>query len=92
MITVQNGVDVVDTASRHVGREHVAGGCAYIMAAVEAPGRIRHTANDSLMFGERDGSRAPHGRDPRQPGVDGVPTPIHQFISTVLEPFVAGRC
>jgi 2-dehydropantoate 2-reductase len=59
VITVQNGVDVVDTVSRHVGYEHVAGGCAYIMAAIVAPGRIRHTANDSLLFGERDGSRSP---------------------------------
>jgi 2-dehydropantoate 2-reductase len=59
VITVQNGVDVVDMVARQVGREHVAGGAAYIMAAVEAPGRIRHTANDSLLFGESDGSRSP---------------------------------
>ena len=59
VITVQNGVDVVDTVSRHVGREHVVGGAAYIIAAVDAPGRIRHTAKDSLVFGERDGSRSP---------------------------------
>jgi 2-dehydropantoate 2-reductase len=59
VITVQNGVEVVDTLSRQIGREHVAGGAAYIMAAVEAPGRIRHTAADSLVFGELDGSRSP---------------------------------
>jgi 2-dehydropantoate 2-reductase len=59
VITVQNGVDVVDTVSRRVGREHVVGGAAYIISAVEAPGRIRHTAKDSLMFGESDGSRSP---------------------------------
>jgi 2-dehydropantoate 2-reductase len=59
VITVQNGVDAVDTVSRHVGREHVVGGAAYIIAAVEAPGRIRHTAKDSLVFGESDGSRSP---------------------------------
>jgi 2-dehydropantoate 2-reductase len=44
--------------ARHVGREHVVGGAAYIIAAVEAPGRIRHTAKDALVFGERDGSRS----------------------------------
>jgi 2-dehydropantoate 2-reductase len=59
VITVQNGVDAVETVSRHVGREHVVGGAAYIMATVEAPGRIRHTAKDTLLFGERDGSRSP---------------------------------
>jgi 2-dehydropantoate 2-reductase len=59
VITVQNGVDVVDTLSRHIGREHVVGGAAYIMAAVDAPGRIRHTAKDALVFGESGGSRSP---------------------------------
>jgi 2-dehydropantoate 2-reductase len=58
VITVQNGVDAVETVSRHVGREHVVGGAAYIIAAVDAPGRIRHTAKDSLLFGESDGSRS----------------------------------
>jgi len=59
VITVQNGVEVVDMVSRHVGREHVVGGTAYIVAAVEAPGRIRHTTKDALSFGESDGSRSP---------------------------------
>jgi 2-dehydropantoate 2-reductase len=58
VITVQNGVDAVETVSRHVRREHVVAGAAYIMAAVEAPGRIRHTAKDTLLFGESDGSRS----------------------------------
>jgi 2-dehydropantoate 2-reductase len=59
VITVQNGVDAVETVSRHVGREHVVGGAAYIIATVEAPGRIRHTAKDTLLFGEHDGSCSP---------------------------------
>jgi 2-dehydropantoate 2-reductase len=59
VLTIQNGVDVVDMVAGHVGREHVVGGAAYIMAAVEAPGRIRHSANDRLVFGESDGSRSP---------------------------------
>lgn len=59
VVTVQNGVDAVETVSRHVGREHVVGGAAYVIATVEAPGRIRHTAKDSLLFGEPDGSRSP---------------------------------
>lgn len=59
VVTVQNGVEIVDLVARHVGRGHVAGGAAYIMASVESPGRIRHTAADRLVFGELDGSRSP---------------------------------
>ena len=59
VITLQNGVDAVDMVARHVGREHVAGGAAYIVAVVDAPGKIRHTTADSLAFGEQDGSRSP---------------------------------
>lgn len=59
VVTVQNGVEIVDLVARHVGREHVAGGAAYIMAAMESPGRIRHAAADTLVFGEGDGSRSP---------------------------------
>jgi 2-dehydropantoate 2-reductase len=57
VVTIQNGVEAVDLVARHVGPERVVGGLAYVMAAVESPGRIRHTAADSLVFGERDGSR-----------------------------------
>jgi len=59
VITTQNGVDVVDTVSTHIGHDHVSGGVAYIIAAVEAPGRIQHTSRHSLIFGRRDGSSPP---------------------------------
>lgn len=59
VVTIQNGVEVVDLVSRKVGAERVAGGAAYIMAAMESPGRIRHMGADHLVFGERDGSRSP---------------------------------
>jgi len=58
VVTIQNGVDVVDLVARHVGAEHVVGGAAYIMAALDAPGRIRHTSAHTLVFGERDGARS----------------------------------
>ena len=58
VITLQNGVEAVDIASRHVGREHVAGGVAYIAAVIAEPGLIRHTSMDSLIFGELDGRRS----------------------------------
>ena len=58
VVTLQNGVDALDIVSRHVGRDHVAGGVAYVGAVIDAPGVIRHTALDSLIFGECDGRRS----------------------------------
>jgi len=58
VITLQNGVEAVDIVSRHVGRHRVAGGVAYISAVIDEPGVIKHTAMDSLIFGELDGRRS----------------------------------
>lgn len=59
VVTLQNGLDVVDLVARRVGAHHVAGGAAYVMASLEAPGRIHHLGADTLVFGERDGTRSP---------------------------------
>ena len=59
VITMQNGVEAVDMVANHLGREHVAGGAAYIVAVVDSPGHIRHTAGDLLVFGEAGGTRSP---------------------------------
>jgi 2-dehydropantoate 2-reductase len=58
VITLQNGVEAVDIVARHVGREHVAGGVAYVAAVISEPGTIRHTSLDQLIFGELDGRRS----------------------------------
>ena len=58
VVTIQNGVDVVDLIARRVGADRAVGGAAYIMASLDAPGRIRHTAKETLVFGERDGARS----------------------------------
>ena len=58
VVTLQNGVEAVEIVSRHVGREHVAGGVAYVGAVISEPGVIRHTALDALIFGELDGRRS----------------------------------
>ncbi len=58
VVTLQNGVDVRDLCARRVGADRVVSGAAYIMASLEAPARIRHTAADTLLFGERDGARS----------------------------------
>lgn len=56
VITLQNGVEAVDLVSAAVGREHVAGGVAYVAAVISEPGVIKHTALDKLIFGELDGA------------------------------------
>jgi 2-dehydropantoate 2-reductase len=58
VITLQNGVEAVDIVSRHLGRDHVAGGVAYVAAVIAEPGLIRHTSLDALIFGELDGRRS----------------------------------
>jgi 2-dehydropantoate 2-reductase len=58
VVPFQNGVDTVDRLTRAVGREHTAGGTAYVAAVVAEPGVIRHTANNRLLFGELDGTRS----------------------------------
>lgn len=55
VVTLQNGVEAVDIVAPHVGREHVAGGVAYVAAVIAEPGLIRHTSLDALIFGELDG-------------------------------------
>lgn len=58
VVTLQNGVEAIDIVAGHVGREHVAGGVAYIAAVIAEPGVIRHTSLDSLIFGELDRRRS----------------------------------
>ena len=59
VVTLQNGVDAIDIVARHVGREHTAGGVAYVAAVIDPPGTIRHTALDALIVGELDGAMSP---------------------------------
>ncbi len=56
VITLQNGVEAVDLVSAAVGRDHVAGGVAYVSAVISEPGVIKHTALDKLIFGELNGN------------------------------------
>jgi len=58
VVTLQNGVEATDIVSQHVGRDHIAGGAAYIAAVIAEPGVIRHTSLDTLIFGELDRRRS----------------------------------
>jgi 2-dehydropantoate 2-reductase len=59
VVPFQNGVDTVGILTGAVGREHTAGGTAYVSALLAEPGLIRHVVNDRLIFGELDGTRSP---------------------------------
>lgn len=59
VITLQNGVEVVDMLARHIPHQHIAGGVAYVASVISEPGVITHTALDTLIFGELDGGRSP---------------------------------
>jgi 2-dehydropantoate 2-reductase len=55
VVPLENGVESVDTLTRAVGREHVAGGTAYVAAVISEPGVIRHTAMGRLIVGPLEG-------------------------------------
>ena len=59
VVPFQNGVDSVDVLTGAVGRQHVAGGTAYVAAVIAEPGVIRHTAMGRLIFGSIDGAPSP---------------------------------
>ncbi len=60
VVSFQNGVAAADAFAAAVGRAHVAGGLAYILSVIEAPGVIAHTGTlAKLVFGELDGGRTP---------------------------------
>jgi 2-dehydropantoate 2-reductase len=59
VIPFQNGVDAVDTLTRALGPECVAGGTTYIVATISEPGVITHTALGRLIFGPLQPSQRP---------------------------------
>ena len=59
VVSLQNGVDGVDTLRRVLGERHVAGGVARISAAIAEPGVIGHYSGfAAIAFGELDGRRS----------------------------------
>ncbi|HEY7678150.1 MAG TPA: 2-dehydropantoate 2-reductase, partial [Candidatus Methylomirabilis sp.] len=62
VLTLQNGVENEAVLGAVVGEPRVLPGVAYVSAAVEVPGVIRHMAEGSLAFGEADGSASERAR------------------------------
>ena len=63
LVTLQNGVDNVETVGQHVGRERVVHGAFYIETTMEEPGLIRQQGEVvKVVIGEADGSESPRIR------------------------------
>jgi 2-dehydropantoate 2-reductase len=61
LITLQNGVDSVERIAPILGTDNVVAGCAYIAAAMSAPGVIAHTSPFArVVCGRTDGRPDPH--------------------------------
>jgi 2-dehydropantoate 2-reductase len=59
VVSLQNGVDNLETIDRVLGPAHAIGGVAYVFASIEAPGVIAHQLNGTVALGERDGTMTP---------------------------------
>jgi 2-dehydropantoate 2-reductase len=55
VISLQNGIDNEDRIAEVIGREHVLGGAAYILAAVREPGVVEAGGPLAMVIGELDG-------------------------------------
>ncbi|MGH2488651.1 MAG: ketopantoate reductase family protein [Candidatus Limnocylindria bacterium] len=63
VISLQNGVDNEEKLAAAIGTDHVMGGAAYVSAAIEAPGVVRHAGGPGRMvFGELDGRATERGQ------------------------------
>jgi 2-dehydropantoate 2-reductase len=59
VISLQNGIENEDRLAEALGRAHVAGGVAYILSLIEAPGHVRQSGPARMLFGELDGKPSP---------------------------------
>lgn len=62
VMTLQNGIENEHRLSEILGRENVMAGNARLGAELVAPGRVRHTSNGWVEFGELDGRDSERAR------------------------------
>jgi 2-dehydropantoate 2-reductase len=88
VIPLQNGVEAPDQLAAILGREHVLGGLCTIIAAVAAPGYVRHTGIEPhIIFGELDNRPSQRAEQLQQAftqaGVKAtIPSDIHAALWT----------
>ncbi len=85
IITLQNGIDAAERVARVVGADHVLAGVTYVNATRDAPGMIRHSGGDRLVFGELRGGSSQR----TQPILEafkqaGIVAEVHAEIGLVL--------
>ena len=54
VVTLQNGIDSVDTLAKYVPRGQIVPGATYISASVGRPGEIVHAGNTQVILGARN--------------------------------------
>lgn len=91
VVTVQNGVESVETLGRALGPERVLGGTTYISVVIESPGVIRHTGSLArLIFGAPDGRPSPPAEALlaacRRAGIDAELSP--RIVEAIWEKFI----
>ena len=59
VVPFQNGVDTVNVLRDAIGARHVAGGTTHIVAVIEEPGFVRHSALSRLIFGPLEAAQRP---------------------------------
>jgi 2-dehydropantoate 2-reductase len=59
VLSLQNGIDATDRIAHVVGAEAVLAGIAYVLAGLEAPGVVKHTAQGKIILGEPNGGLTP---------------------------------
>jgi 2-dehydropantoate 2-reductase len=62
VLTLQNCICNAEKIGQIVGTDRVMAGAGYIVAGIESPGVIKHTAAGRIVFGELDGSDTPRGQ------------------------------
>jgi 2-dehydropantoate 2-reductase len=63
IIPVLNGIEHIDKLCEGIGKKHVLGGLAMIVAHIAEPGLIHHSAANSLEFGEVGGGNSDRCKD-----------------------------
>ncbi len=86
VLPLLNGVEAAPTLAASLGAEHVLGGLCRIIAAIVAPGLIRHSGVEpAILFGELDNQLSPRTIALRETllaaGIHGeIPADIHAAI------------
>lgn len=85
VLSLQNGVQSIERIDAALGSGHALGGAAYVFAAIEAPGVIRHRFAGRVVLGEPDGRLSERAERVRGAFASaGVPAEVTGEIGRVL--------